>query len=582
MDSTERRLEETRQRLLNEVEQISRKEMRISRFAWLSIVLVTSIFVVGILFGRVYLKEFNVRLDSIESKLKSPSEQAVYHPPKELPETRDEFNSRLSSVETLMEAITNMSSKALEQMNFIFTIVAAFFGLFSIFFAVRQFISDEGKVKHDAEMIELVGSFRQNITVVNDLMNTMKESYNYRDKVENELGELRTDLLIVKDYKKRAEENLQEKILSLNKRAYQLFQEFDRDNFKREENRGKLEYFYDLLNAIEFSGEVEEKLNPFCFYLRGLRYFNATQYELAGKDLELSKKKASREYANPTLNKYGDAISDEIGRYLEKMLEDVEYHLGIIYYNVGDYKLARERFKEAFSKKHLDFRSRIYIPELMFFDNKIPFSQVIDEYNNVRKELEKLTSDERMKIHWEASMVSFLIRYGNCFLQKLIPLDHRRQYQSEENNEKATEIYWEAFDFIEKQGSKKPTLQETFVKFSLAQSLPLSRGTEWKGTSPNNLYRQVFYEIKKEIILKTEPILLMLLNYVLAICVNQGEINEENPFAYLTRSREYLQQIPVDVKIFSPINKINLSREEILKEIEDYERNFIHQKIKMS
>jgi len=60
-------------------------------------------------------------------------------------------------------------------------------------------------------MIELVGSFRQNITVVNDLMNTMKESYNYRDKVENELGKLRTDLAIVNDYKKRAEENLQEK-----------------------------------------------------------------------------------------------------------------------------------------------------------------------------------------------------------------------------------------------------------------------------------------------------------------------------------------------------------------------------------
>lgn len=582
MDNTERKIEETRQKLLKEVERMSGKVSRTSRFAWLSIMLVTSIFVVGFFIGKKYLKELNTRLGNIETKIDQRPPQEVYHPPKEPPETRDEFNSRLSSVETLMEAITSTSSKALEQMNFIFTIVAAFFGLFSIFFAVRQFMSDEGKEKHDAEMIELVGSFRQNINVVNGLIETLKESYSYRDKVEKEFGELKTELMIVKDYKKRAEENLQEKILSLNKRAYQLFQEFDRENFKREENKSKLENFHDLLNAIEFTGEVEEKLNPFCFYLRGLRYFNATQYELAGKDLELSKKKGSREYANPSLNKYGDVISGEIVRYLENMLEDVEYHLGIIYYNLGEYKIARERFKEAFNKKHLDFRSRIYIPELMFFDSKIAFSQVIDEYKIVRKELEKLTSDERMKIQWEASMVSFLIRYGNCYLKKLIPLEHRRQYQSEENNEKAAEIYWEAYDLIEKKGSKKPTLQETFVKFSLAQALPLSRGTEWKGTSPNNLYRQVFYEIKKEIILKTEPILLMLLNYVLAICANQGEIKEENPFAYLTRSREYLQQIPNDVKIFSPINKINLNREEILKEIEDYERIFINQKIKMS
>jgi len=138
MDSTERKLEDNRQILLKEVDQISRKVMRTSRFAWLSIVLITSFFVICILFGREYLKESNVRLDSIESKLKSRPEQGVYHPPKDLPETRDEFNSRLSSVETLMEAITSMSSKALEQMNFIFTIVAAFFGLFSIFFAVRQ------------------------------------------------------------------------------------------------------------------------------------------------------------------------------------------------------------------------------------------------------------------------------------------------------------------------------------------------------------------------------------------------------------------------------------------------------------
>jgi hypothetical protein len=181
MDNIERKLEETRQKLDKEVGFMSSKVLKTSRLTWLSSLLVISVLAIGIFIGREYLKDLNVRLVSIESEIKNRSSE----PSNVTPVTTNEFNSRLSSVETLMEAIANMSSKALEQMNFIFAIVAGFFGLFSIFFAVRQFMSDGGKEKHDAEMIELVGSFRQNITVVNDLMKAIIIGIELKTNLEN-------------------------------------------------------------------------------------------------------------------------------------------------------------------------------------------------------------------------------------------------------------------------------------------------------------------------------------------------------------------------------------------------------------
>ena len=89
------------------------------------------------------------------------------------------------------------------------------------------------------------------------------------------------------------------------------------------------------------------------------------------------------------------------------------------------------------------------------------------------------------------------------------------------------------------------------------------------------LFQQVFYEIRKQIVLKTEPILLILLNYVLAICASRADIRAENPRSYLARALEQLQRVPTDVLIFSPINKINLSREDIIMEMETFEENLV-------
>jgi hypothetical protein len=116
-------------------------------------------------------------------------------------------------------------------------------------------------------------------------------------------------------------------------------------------------------------------------------------------------------------------------------------------------------------------------------------------------------------------------------------------------------------------------LSVLFVHFSLAQALELLSRTEWQDKTPGELFEQVFFDMRKIIILKTEPILLGQLNYVLSICSSKTKISGENPRTYLIRAREQLQHIPSNVKIFSPINKILLTREDTILEMELFEKS---------
>jgi hypothetical protein len=62
------------------------------------------------------------------------------------------------------------------------------------------------------------------------------------------------------------------------------------------------------------------------------------------------------------------------------------------------------------------------------------------------------------------------------------------------------------------------------------------------------------------------------LNYALAICAAETNVPNENSSFYLSRAREHLTRVPPEVRVFSPINKINLTREEILAEMDEFER----------
>lgn len=52
-------------------------------------------------------------------------------------------------------------------------------------------------------------------------------------------------------------------------------------------------------------------------------------------------------------------------------------------------------FSSAFDRNKLDFRSRNYIPEVMFFDNSSNPAATEREFERAEREMNSLTTDER-------------------------------------------------------------------------------------------------------------------------------------------------------------------------------------------
>ncbi|HEY4425926.1 MAG TPA: hypothetical protein VGN10_17070 [Pyrinomonadaceae bacterium] len=574
MDPIQQRLDDLKRLLDSRVDQISSKA---SRSIILSLILMLILLVLGAWLFNRYTSTTSDRLDQLESTIKSSGiagQPTQSTPQGSQSDSNSEVNSlkaRLASLETLQEAMVSTSKGALEQMNFVFAITAAFLAMFSVFLAYRQTKADSSREKYDAEMTTLVESSRKNIDFINTLISTLEQSYSYRKEVELRIRSLDEQISEVEKYKQRTELSLHEKTIRLNKESFTLFRSLDRENFKTEDNKGKLETFYVNMNTLEQMADVSGSLSPFTFFLRALHFFNVTQYQPAQEDLMKAHKLGFREVAKKTAEWYGDEVEAELDKQLSRMLVDCSYHLGITHYNLGEYRDARERFHEAFRSNPLDFRSRSYIPELKFFDSQISFAEVIAEFETVERELRALSLADRERIDWSAAIASLKMREGNCYLPKLFTITGRERYRSEENIERAIRIYWEAYD--EAQKTRKPNLTEIFTRFSLAQALEQVGAAEWRDQRPHDLFQSVFNDIRNQIVLKSEPILLVLLNYTIAICTKRASLSGETSRTYLARAREQLQRVPAQVHIFSPITKINLTRQEILWEMEEFEKS---------
>jgi hypothetical protein len=210
----------------------------------------------------------------------------------------------------------------------------------------------------------------------------------------------------------------------------------------------------------------------------------------------------------------------------------------------------------------------------MFFEASEPFARVIAEFELVEREFSGWKGwEERDKIDLELHMSSLLMRKGNCYLPKRIRWPYRARYHEEESAVQALAIYEKAQEFAKKTvgHTAKPLLTEVFVRFSLLQSLRAAGRADWEARRVDSMFEEVIHDIRKHVATKTEPILLALLNYVLAICVREISLAGESASFYLARTREYLQHVPNEVRVFSPISKINLAREDILQELDDFE-----------
>lgn len=576
MNGTEK-VDEQINRLNKRIDAVSRRATR--QFGFTIFVLVAGVVLV-IAVAHHYSATIVKRIESVNAP-----QIAQPNPNADLNTSRlQALEGRLTSLEQLQEAMVSASKGALEQMNFVFAVVAGFFGLFALYFAYRQMMADSTRDTNDQEMRGLVGSFRENMSVINSLIVTMEKGFEHRAVVDKQINRLESNLKEVERFKDDTERSFTERIAEINREAWMLFGSLNRENFKDEENRGRLGNFYVSMSAIERTGDVQASLTPFSYFIRSLHFFNATQYPMARKDLEHARDLATRHATEPPMQLYTGAGEPEVNNRLNQLLKESCYHLGIIYYNLGDYDKAKDRFTEAYDRDPSDLRSRAYIPELMFFEGRQPFGAIMDEFDSVEREFNTwLTKESRGKVNLHGNLAALLMRRGNCYLPKVIPLPHRSTYRTEENAEVAIRTYTKALENARRSitDKGKPPLSEIFARFSLAQAMTENQEQTFDGTTREALFKEVFYDLRRQVSLKTEPIVLALLNYALAICVSEVALAGENRGFYLARAREHFTRVPPEVRVFSPINKINLAREEILAEMDEFEhlarRNYVPQ-----
>jgi tetratricopeptide (TPR) repeat protein len=487
----------------------------------------------------------------------------------------ESLDARLKVLEN-QNLIMKTADDMISRTNIIFTVIAGFFGIFSAYSVYRQHLADKSKEKADAvsrDMArELQEKFRDNISEVNDLMRTMREMFSLSKKLETDLEKVTKVVEEVKASGEQAQEDLHRNVRALNEAAWTVFHKYvrDRQSFKSEVSRGALQNFATDMIALEKMAGARDLFSAFTFFDRALHYFNGSQYKRAEDDLKRAKELAAAEVSAPTAERYGrDAESDVVKEGLTQLLNDCPYHLGIIHYNTGNYAEARKNFEECYSRNPKDFRARMYLPELMFFDLSVPFKQVVAEFDAVEQEFDNAAVNVKASDEWREACGGLFMRRGNAFLPKL-PRLPGRTYREEQDATKAKAGYRAALAAFG--DDMKNGMPGIFARFSLAQALENKRSIEDK-ESANDIYREVYERLQPEVTRKTEPILLVLLNYVLAVC--SARMTKPSPAdseAYLVKAQEHLRRVPGEVRIFSPLTKLNLAAEDLQKEMSAFQK----------
>ncbi len=480
------------------------------------------------------------------------------------------FKNRLTQLEDKHDIILSASKQSLSNLRLVFATVASFFGLFTLFFGYRQILMEsrksESQAKHEQEMRGLVSSFQDNINNINSLISTLEQSYSYRKEVYEELKQFKEGLIDLKGKAEKEKNKINEQIDELNYSSFELLKELDRNNFKQEEKKKKIEIFSETFTPFEKNPNAENKFNPFTYYLKALHLFNQSYYIEACTLFKQSEEFAIKEINKLDFGKYPKSEKQSIQSLLSILLNDCNYHLGIMEYNQGNYSQAQDYFLRSFDRDKNDYRSRIYIPEIKFFDTKYNFKEIQKEFEIISTLLQSEPDVQKTSNTWKSHWASLKIREGNIYLKKLIPLDFRTKYRVYEDSKKAANCYWEAY-----QNSSSP-----FMGFSLAQAILNSDESYLFGNrTSNELFSETFSKINRKIATLNEPILLFQNYYILAICTQFSDVGG-SPIFHLANARAYLRLIPKNIKIFSPINKILLTKEETLEELERFEKHLQH------
>jgi len=566
MDQIKNQLDELVRRLDRRISQAS---SRSNRFALLTLALLFVALLVIAAFANRYIMTIDNRLHNLETTVKSRSvsEQTQQSQPASS-EAVISLDKRITSLENLQEAMASTSRGALEQMNYVFTIVAAFFGLFALFFAYRQAKADTTREEHDEEMRGLVASFQHNITTISSLISTLEQSYDYRKQIEAQLNLISERAKVLESHKAEGEANILNLISELNEEAVKLFPaDIDRANLGLEENRRKMEDFANKLTGLERIRKVEDALNPFCYYIRGLSYAGIYQYDLASKDFEIAYRKGRADRAQPKLENFPAHYRDKIKELVNKMLVTCSYFQGVSYKNVGRYPESRNKFQEALNEDPRHLQSKTYLLQVMYFDIKnVSFETIEKEYEKTIQEFETLKKNPEFDQDKLKRAYNILkINQGSMYLKKAFYYpESNKIYEKYENPHKAIESFWEAYKNIE----------NDLAMFALAQAMENVGSAEWRRYTPQEFYQKTMDTVKRRVAEDLDRLYSVMLYYMLAICARKANAGGDSSGVFLAQARHSLKEIPSYVTCYSPISRLRLFRNEILEEMDVFEKTF--------
>lgn len=563
MDQIEQQFDKLTLQLNRKINRISSKS---NRFIFIILALLIVILAVTAHFAKDYITIIEDRITKTETSVKSYSRLVPQNQNANLQSNGDltSVNARLTSLENLQEAMVSTSRGAFEQMNYIFTIVAAFFGLFALYFAYRQSRADTTRDEHDEEMRSLVASFQQNITTISSLINTLEQTFKYREKIESKLTEITERAESLELASQKSDTLFKSIVTDLNSEAVKLFDAtVDRNKLSLEENIRKLDMFSSKMNRAETIRDVESLLNPICYYIRGLSNITGYQYDSALSDLDISYNKGRAEVVTPKLENYAEQDRENIQKYLKEMLVLSSFFQGISNKNIDKYQESRAKFQEALSRDPYHLASKTYLLQVMYFDKSVDFKEIESEYESTIKEFKQFEEEKKINLGQLRKAFSVLkINQGNMYLKKIIPVDFRKGYEIYENQEKALKYYWEAFDYS----------ASDLATFSLAQAMEGLGPSDRRGRTPDELYKETMTSLKRRIAEDHDRLFSVMLYYMLAICARKLSNATESIEVFLAQARHNLREIPGYVTCFSPISKIRLPRTEILKEMENFEK----------
>jgi len=491
--------------------------------------------------------------------------------------TPAQLAEKLTRLEDRQILLVESAHNDLERVYFIFSAVSAFFALFVVFGAVRNLIEDRrrGRLEeqHLTHLQSMMSAFGDNVTKANAFISTLTGTLEVQGDLARRMKNLDDRLQELGQDRKREQVSFRSQVDALNAACADAFRTCllhrrDRDAFKTEENRIALQSLSSRMDTLCVTGDTSGLVSPVSYFARALGRFNEMKYQDAINDLRNAREMAKQQLTTP-LAQYGNWDTDEVQRNLRVLLDETHYHLGIMYYNTGQWDNARQDFALAHERYELDFRSRIYVPELMFFDDSSDPRRTEQEFSSAVTDLNNVTSDKRKQMQptWEACFASLKLRQGNIYLKKLfVPASRSSRWDaltSADGNRKALECYWEA----------RRKHESHVVNFSLAQAMEYDgQSTLWKDLKPRDLFRDAFFKFRNQAILKTEPIQLALLYYCAAISCHHGEISGDSPSTYLGLARQHLQRVPGAIFVFSPVSKLMITHSDMLLEMDQIEQ----------